>query len=504
VSLAAKIANAFNAAIDKRISDPQVATPFMDLRFRGTTLSLAALAAIAAVSGCERKLDIDAPEPRSTADTDTLPSLPTSTLDIPLTYDLSPVVKALDAAVPTKFGNIAERHAVNGQPRMHVAFEATRDPFRVSLDGQVAHLTAIIHYAGKGWYKPPVVGEVSGSCGIGGERPRLQIEVTSPLRITQQWQLRGKTRIGTIAPPTTTNRDKCRVTVFNINVTGRVTDATREILESKRSMIDQKIASVDIRKRFEDWWHLLQRPIPLTDSVWLVINPSAVRMGETVGVKRTLVTALGFSASPRVVSGAKPPTIETPLPPLYPAAVGDGLHILMEGVLDYSLATRLLEKQLVGKIIEGKGQTLVIKDVRLFGIGGGKIALELVFGGTINGRIYFTGTPRYNPGTNELFVPDLDYDAGSANLLVSGFVWVKHDEVRDYFRNHASWSIGNIVAQGREQLSKGLNRDLAPGVKLTAEVKTIQGLAVHAQRSAIRLRARADANARLTVKQGAQ
>jgi hypothetical protein len=473
----------------------------MNLRFRGGTLILALGAAL---SGCERKLDIDAPEPRPTADTDTLPSLPTSTLDIPLTYDLSPVVKALDGAVPTRFGNIDERHDVKGQPRMHVAFEATRDPFKVSLNGQTAHLTAIIHYAGKGWYKAPVVPEVSGSCGIGGERPRLQIEVTSPLRITEQWQLRGKTRIGTIAPPTESNRDKCRVTVFNINVTGRVTDATREILESKRSMIDQKIASVYIRKRFEEWWHLLQRPIPLTDSIWLVINPSAVRMGETVGVKRTLVTALGFSASPRVVSGAKPPTIETSLPPLYPAAVGDGLHILMEGVLDYSLATRLLEKQLVGKIIEGKGQTLVVKDVRLFGIGGGKIALELNFRGTISGRIYFTGTPQYSAATNELFIPDLDYDAGSANLLVSGFEWVKHDEVRNYFREHARWPIGNIVAQGREQLSKGLNRDLAPGVRLTADVKTVQGLAVRAQRSAIRVRAQADANARLTVKQGAQ
>lgn len=473
----------------------------MDQRPPGFFLVLAALLAIV---GCDRRLDIEAPPPALTADTDTLPSLPTSTLDIPLTYDLAPVVRALEGAVPKRFGSIDERHSVSGQPRMHVAFEATRDPFQVSLDGQTAHLTAIIHYAGKGWYKAPVVPEVSGSCGIGRERPRLRIEVTSPLRITPNWQLRGKTRIGQIEPATQANRDKCRVTVFNINVTDRVVDATRGILEGKRAMVDQKIASLDIRKRFEEWWHLLQRPIPLTDSVWLQINPSAVRMGETVGVKRTLVTALGFSASPRVVTGAQPPTVETPLPPLYPAAVGDGLHILLEGILDYSLATRLLEKQLVGKIVEGKGQTLVVKDVRLFGIGGGKLALELNFRGTVSGRIYFIGTPRYNPRTNELFVPDLDYDAGSANLLVSGFEWLKHDDVRDYFREHAQWPVGDVLAQGREQLSKGLNRDLAQGVKLTAEVKTVQALAVHAQRSAIRLRARADANARLTVKQGAQ
>jgi hypothetical protein len=470
----------------------------MDQRPLGFTLIFAALVATA---GCERRLDIEAPPPPVTADTDTLPPLPTSTLDIPLTYDLSPVVRALENAVPKKFGNIEERHTVNGQPRMHVAFEATRDPFQVSLDGQVAHLTAIVHYAGKGWYKAPVVPEVSGSCGIGGESPRLRIEVTDALRITPDWKLRGKTRIGRIEPPTQANRDKCRVTVFNINVTDRVVDATRGILQGKRSMVDQKIASLDIRTRFEEWWHLLQRPIPLTDSVWLQINPSAVRMGEAVGVKRTLVTALGFSASPRVISGPKPPTVETPLPPLYPAAVGDGLHILLEGILDYSLATRLLQKQLVGKIVEGKGQTLVVKDVRLFGIGGGKLALELNFRGTVSGRIYFIGTPRYNPASNELFVPDLDYDTGTANLLVSGFEWVKHDDVRDYFRANAQWPVGDIVAQGREQLSKGLNRDLAPGVKLTAEVKAVQGLAVHALRSAIKLRARADANARLTVKQ---
>jgi hypothetical protein len=459
------------------------------------------LSAALAAAGCDTKLDISAPPPAITADIDTLPALPSSTLDIPLTYDLSPVVEALEKAVPKRFGSIDERHDVPGQPRMHVAFEATRDPFQVSLNGQVAHITAVLHYAGKGWYKPPVVREVSGSCGIGGERPRLRIEITDALRITPEWRLQGKTRIGRVEAYSSDNKDQCRVTVFNINVTDRVVDATHKILDGKRPMIDQKIASLDIRSRFENWWHLLQRPIQLTDSVWLQLNPSAVRMGQAVGVKKTLVTALGFSASPRVVTGPQPPVVETPLPPLYPAAVGDGLHVLLEGVVDYALATRLLEQELVGKLVEGKGQTLVVRHVRLFGVGGGKLALELEFRGTTSGRIYFVGTPRYNPATNNLFVPDLDYDAGTANLLVSGFEWIKHDDVRDYFRQHADWSVGDVVNKGREELSKGLNRDLAAGVKLTAEVKTVRGLAVSAQRKAIRLRVQADANARLTVKQ---
>ena len=451
--------------------------------------------------GCDAKLDVAAPAPAMMADTDTLPSLPTSTLDIPLTYDLTPVVSALEKAVPKTFGNIQERKQLSNE-RMAVAFEAKRDPFTVSLNGQTAYISAVVHYAGQGWYKPPVVREVTGSCGIGGERPRAKITIATDLRINPDWRLRGKTRVARVEPYSTEKRDQCRVTVFNINVTDRVIEATKDALEAKRKMIDQRIASLDIRSRFEGWWHLLERPIPLTDSVWLTINPTAVRMGQNVGVKKTLVTALGFSASPRVVTGQKPSVVETPLPPLYPAAVGNGLHILLEGVIGYDIATGLLRTHVNGKKFEKAGLTFVVKDVKMFGIGGGKLALEVQFSGAASGRIYLVGTPRYDQSTNELYVPDLDYDIGSASLLVSSVNWIKGDNVRDFIRSQARWSVGDVMGTAKAQLFKGLNRDLAPGIHLAAEVNQVQGLSVHPRRANIRLRAQADAVARLTVKQG--
>lgn len=463
--------------------------------------ALALAIATGCLSACDAKLDVDAPAPAMMADNDTLPSLPTSTLDIPLTYDLSPVVSALEKAVPRKFGNIKERKQLANK-RMAVAFEAVRDPFAVSLNGQTAYISAVVHYEGQGFYKPPIVREISGSCGIEGVKPRARITIASDLRISPDWKLRGKTRVARVEPYSTETRDQCLVTVFNINVTDRVIDATKNALTSKQTMIDRRISSLDIKTRFEGWWHLLEKPIPLTDSVWLTINPSAVRMGQNVGVKKTLVTALGFSASPKVVTGPMPVVTPTPLPPLHPAAVGDGLHILMEGVIGYGLATDLVKQHLVGKKFEQAGRTFVVKDARLFGIGGGKLALELRFSGGANGRVYLVGTPRYDPSTNELYVPDLDYDVGSAGLLVQSVEWLKHDDVRDFIRNQARWSIGDVMGQGREQLMKGLNRDLAPGVHIAADVKQVQGLSVRARRANIRLRAQADAIARLTVKQG--
>jgi len=468
---------------------------------RGSPQILISTLTVLLLAGCDAKLDVDAPAPAMMADFDTLPSLPTSTLDIPLTYDLTPVVQALEKSVPRKFGNLEDRKQVLNK-RTHIAFEATRAPFAVSLNGQTANIASVVNYKGRGWYDPPLAPEMSSSCGITDEQPRARIALASDLRITPEWKLRGRTRVSSVEPYSADRRDQCRVTPFKINVTDRVIGATRKALEDQRPMIDRRIASLDIRSRFENWWHLLERPIPLTDSVWLLIKPSAVRMGQNVGVRKTLVTALGFSASPVVVTGPRPIVKETPLPPLHPAAVGDGLHILLEGVIGYDLATELLQKHLKGRKVERAGQTLTVKDVRLFGIGGGKLALELKFGGAASGHIYFVGTPRYDAGTNELFVPDLDYDVGSASLLVSGVEWVKHDDVREFFRSQARWSVGNVMNEGREQLLKGLNRDLAPGVRLAADVKQVQGLSVHARRTAIRLRAQADANARLTVKQG--
>ncbi|MGI9045117.1 MAG: DUF4403 family protein [Gemmatimonadaceae bacterium] len=464
--------------------------------FRFAPPALLALAAL--LQACDARLAVDAPPPAMLADADTLPTLPTSTLDIPLTYDLTPIVRALEGAVPRKLGDIDERKPLSN-PRMQIAYEATRGPFSVSLDGQTARITSVVTYKGRGFYNPRVGPDISSSCGISDEQPRARLSIATSLRITPEWKLRGRTRIASVAPYSEERRDQCRVTAFRIDVTERVINATRSALEKQRPLIDRRIAALDVKSRFEDWWHLLEQPIQLTDSVWLLIRPSAVRMGQNVGVRRTLVTALGFSASPVVMTGVKPVVTPSPLPPLAEAKVGDGLHILLEGVISYDLATDLLRKHLKGRKIERAGQTLQVRDVRLFGIGGGKLALELRFGGNVAGHIYFVGTPRYDAGANELFVPDLDYDVGSRNLLVSGVEWVRHDEVRNFFRDNARWSVGDVMQTGKEQLEKGLNRDLAPGVRLAAEVQQVQGLSVHARRTAIRLRAQADAHARLSV-----
>ena len=141
------------------------------------------IAAAISVLACEARLDVDAPAPAMMADTDTIPTLPTSTLDIPLSVDLSPVVGELEKVVPRRFGDIDERKAVSNK-RVHIAYEAVRNPFLVSLNGTTATIAAVVQYKGRGWYKPPIGPEISSSCGIDDQMPRARITLASDLSIT--------------------------------------------------------------------------------------------------------------------------------------------------------------------------------------------------------------------------------------------------------------------------------------------------------------------------------
>lgn len=450
---------------------------------------------------CDRRPAVEAPEPAAVADVDSLPTLPPSVIEAPVSYDLTPVLAELERVVPKRFGNIRERKQLPTNKRVHIAFEAERQPFTVTLDDGVVRMSAIISYAGRAWYNPPLAPEISASCGTGEQRPRARVEIATPVRLTADWKLRSKTAVQRVEPYQPGERDECEVTVLKIDVTGRVIEAARNLLAKNTKAIDAKIASIDLRPKFEEWWSVVQQPIHLSDSLWLAINPRAVHIEPAGGTRKLLRTGVGLVAEPRIVVGRKPDITPVALPRQLPEMEAPtGFHVLLEGVLAYDVASKLLTEELRGEKI-GKGRhQIAVERARMLGVGGGRIGLQVDFGGVTSGRIYFVGTPHYDYAGDRLYVPDLDYDVGTAPLLVRGLEWLKHDDLRDYLRNKARWPVGGLIKQGRDELVNGLNTELSPGVKLSGEVKEVEVVGVHAGRDAVRVRAHADGSVRLDVR----
>lgn len=451
-----------------------------------------------------RPLVLDAPAPAVTAD---LPErdepLPASIVEAPITYDLGSALDSLERAIPRRYGDITQKLRAGNNRRAHFAFAIARSPFRVRVDGRTVSLSTTVEYEARGWYLPLIGPEISAACGTGGvPRPRIVATLVSTAQITPDWRLRTRSRIGRLQPATDSARDRCRVTPFRIDITNRVLEATRRLLEQGLLRIDEGVADWDSRTRFEQIWRNIQRPVRFTDSVYMTMGPYSAQLGPITAHGDTVVARLRLVASPRIVTGPYPNEFELmkPMPRLAPLSnVGDGARVALEGTLAYPVASGLLTRVLGGRSFQQAGRTLTVESVEVRGIGGGRLALGVTVRGAVRGRLWFTGTPALDRERRELLVPDLDVDVGSANLLVRGFEWLKGNEMRNFLRARARVSEAELVGRLQAMAEQGINRTLTDGIVLSGQVHRAQATAVRASTQELRVRAVAEANLRLAI-----
>jgi hypothetical protein len=446
-----------------------------------------------------------APEPSCSADlADTLPQIPMSILIAPIVFDLGPAIAQFEADVPRHFGSLERRIRADSSARTSVAFAASRSPFRVHVEGTEIFIETVLEYEGRGWYDPPLGPEVSAGCGGDDDpKPRLLMRVVSTPSLTPEWGLRTQTR-AEVTRFSDQPRDQCQVTLLKIDVTDRVVGAVLEKMTRVVTRFDGHIARHDTRGRIEHIWKKMERPIRLTEGVWLLIRPGAAQLASLSGAGDTLVAIVRLEARPRIVTGMRPEdsTLVTPLPPLRTTAdadTGGELHVVLEGIFSYDAATGLLRKQLVGKVIRMAWRRARIEDITLRGIGSGRVALGVTLSGAVQGRLYLTGTPQLDLVTRQLTVPDLDFDIGSADVRANGLSWWHGDAIRDFLRAKAVIP-DSAALGGMERLAEhGMNRDLATGVRLEVALNDSRGMAVRATREQLVVRAVAEGQARLVV-----
>lgn len=430
-----------------------------------------------------------------------LAELPPSVIDAPIAYEIGPVLEALESAVPRNFGDLNKRIKNASNKRQEFAFAASRTPFKMSLDGDELTLSTTVEYQGRGWYDPVIGGAISGGCDKPELKPRLRVSITSDLKLTNNWRFTPRTRIRNIEPPTTTERDQCRVTFLSIDVTGKVVEALRDQLLTRLPRVDAQLARFDLRSRTEKWYNLLNRGVKVGDSLWMVFNPGQVRYGGLRLNDSVLVADIRLFAQPVLISGPKPLDRYSPLPPLQAATktVGDTARLMIEAAIGYDVASEMLKKQLVGRTFKKFGRTVSIAYVRCYGLGDGRLAVGVRFSGSLKGEGYLVGTPRFDAASNMLYVPDLNFDVATSDKLVQSVAWLKRADVVDQLREIARFPLEDVLADTRNKVEEKINRELTRGVHLNAKFKTGRVIDVVALERAMIVRAEAVGTLGLTL-----
>jgi hypothetical protein len=438
--------------------------------------------------------------PADLADEDPPPPPQTlSRINVPIRYDFTPVMATVERSVPRKFGSLDSVRDVPGDPRHRYAFEATRGPFTAFVVGSQVHLRTTLTYAARGFYKPVVGPTVSAGCGSASPRPRLVVELVTPLTVDTGWHLRSKARVAAVRPASARERDQCKVSVIRLDATDKVVDAARKGLEAQLPQIDRRIAAVSLREHAVDWWDALSHPIRLHDSIWLTLHPARLRLGKVTGAKQVLTIQAGVDAYPRIISGAEPQDAPSPLPALAGPAGADGFDIVIDGNIDYGTVSKTLTALLAKKTVTTSGHTVTIDSIAASGRAGGRIELALNFSGDANGVLLLHGTPTYQRKTGEIEIPDLDYDLDTDNNVVDAMAWVQSDDLRAMLRDRARIPVKPVLDRGRRLLAAGLNRTIGGAITLSARVDSVAVRDLYVRRPGIVVRAAAHGKAKVAV-----
>lgn len=425
--------------------------------------------------------------------------MPESYIDGPVRYQLAPALAWLDSTIPPRLGDLEQRRESPDDPRLSYAYELERDPFVLSVRRRSATLQADVAYRVRAWYNPPVLPEVGASCGVEGDAPRARVAVTLDVRLAPDWTLHPRT-LAVVDPLSETDHDKCTITPLQIDVTDDVMKAARGALQQKADEVGARLAAMDMPEEARRIWGALHQPIRITDSLWLTVNPTAARVGMLELRGDTLLTRVGLSARPRVTAGARPTTSVGPLPALKDStARTPALHLLTESRLPYDVASSILTRELRGTKIQAAAHQLTVDSLHLAGVGDGRLAVGLGVSGGVTGLLYAVGHPEYDSTTSKLFMPDLEYDVGTRNLLTGSLAWLGGEAVERFLRAKVRVDLGPTLEDGRKLLEKNLNRDLAKGVRLRAEITGGQVHDIRAAPEALLVRAVASGRAEIVL-----
>lgn len=226
-------------------------------------------------------------------------------------------------------------------------------------------------------------------------------------------------------------------------------------------MIDDAINDLpDFKPMVLDVLENMSKPFITSDlyQTWFRLEPIEVYVTDAALDKTKIAMDLGLKCNMLTMVGQEPKNIfdRTAVAFKPVTKVPDKITANIAAISTYESASRIITKNFRGQEFVSGKRKIVVNEVNLWQKDG-KIIIQLLMSGSLNGTIYLAGVPKYNPETFEIYFENMDYVLQTKGVLTKTANWLLQGVILRKIQESCRYSIKGNLDEGKKSMLPYLN-----------------------------------------------
>lgn len=388
-------------------------------------------------------------------------------IPVQVTYVLRALTPVLDSLFPVR-DSLADVSCASVARLVCHQYVYQRDPLVLTSTGPRFSITTTMRYRAR----VGVPGAGIASCGYGAEIPRrATLSLATDLYWRRDWKIGSRETVLGAAL-----LDPCRVTALQVDATPALQKMIDGQLKQFSAQVDTVLPkAADLRPLADSIWRSFLEPTPLDtlNTLWLVLDPETIRVVPLSGTGPSFKTAIVVYARPRVIAGAKPPTIDRPLPVLSLGTSPGSFVVPVSVELPFEEVNRRATELLIAETTSTSERV----DSVHVQASGDSVRILLDVSGSLRGRLTLMSRLRWDPVSRELRLDDLDWSLESRGMMSRMKATLAAPLIGRAIRKATMGGrvpLGAQLDSVRTQMLQLLNRTVSPGVIIGGSITSFQ------------------------------
>lgn len=209
---------------------------------------------------------------------------------------------------------------------------------------------------------------------------------------------------------------------------------------------------------------------------WVSIKPLEIYSTDAQLMTDKVLLNLGLKCSIQTLIGEKPKNIinwdkvaVTRVSKIQNSFTGN-----IAAISSYTSASRVITNNFKGQTFGEGSKKITVNQVDLWQKNNNLI-IALNMSGTINGTIYLSGTPKYNPQTQEIYFENLDYVLDTKNVLHKSGSWLLNGMILRKMQENCKYKITEDIENGKKAAASFLtNYSPMTGVFINGKLENLE------------------------------